>query len=546
MKLFNSSWLSLSVLAFVFFYSCDSTKDEQTTEWENGNLVLSEMHLNIETSVHSEILALEPSDVLITATLSGRQAGHEITNETHELGVGSYTVNITNNPESIGTPAFKYETTIDIKANEDTNLSFEEKLTDINVLVIELEEEYKNAFKNLSLEITALDGTLLASTDQVGENKAIYPISGAFFITAVSEDAKNSKFLTSYAEFSSISTSSSIVKTSDIIDLQEGFSDKATLLAIKDVFYQIDETNLDRYNWDASLELKDFTNVEVNGDNRIRELYIRGLDRDFQLHGTLMFPRDLANLTDVVNLKFNYNYFSLFPNEINQLTKLKIFNVYDTSFDDLPSTLAELSITELNMGQTIISGPLPAVVTKMKTLEKLSISDNGNMDPTPDLSVLPNLEVLYMSYCWDAFRTLPNWLFKCTNLKALSFSGNYIKSIPNDINKLVNLEVLYMGSNEITYLPESLADLTKLKTLYVGNNKINTEFPSFLLEYEDMENLYINNNEFTGEIPEGLSNLTNLKILKLEGNSFTGEIPQAILDMDLEELTFDEANERTM
>ncbi len=140
---------------------------------------------------------------------------------------------------------------------------------------------------------------------------------------------------------------------------------------------------------------------------------------------------------------------------------------------------------------------------------------------------------------WDS---LPDNLFKFTQLTELRLGTAKFTKLPPEIEKLNNLTLFYLNDNLLVSLPEQIGKLTKLKGLYVENNNLKSlpEQISYLkgLNYfnlqnnklkllpkeignlENLQSLNISNNLLT-KLPKEIENLQKLKRLVLISNKFT-------------------------
>jgi Leucine-rich repeat (LRR) protein len=69
---------------------------------------------------------------------------------------------------------------------------------------------------------------------------------------------------------------------------------------------------------------------------------------------------------------------------------------------------------------------------------------------------------------------IPDFVFKCTNLKVLILNDNQISAIPDDILKLTKLEKLHIDNNNISQMPKSFEKMKGLKWLSLKNNNLKT------------------------------------------------------------------------
>ena len=139
---------------------------------------------------------------------------------------------------------------------------------------------------------------------------------------------------------------------------------------------------------------------------------------------------------------------------------------------------------------------------------QLDLKENGLAGPIPAaLQGLASLELLYL---WGNELTgpIPAWLGSMTRLRWLSLGNNAFSSgpIPGSLASLVNLEVLYLYENNLTGpVPVWLGNLVQLEWLALSNNSLSGEIPPVLTNLSRLERLYLSGNRLTGPIPPVLA-----------------------------------------
>lgn len=142
------------------------------------------------------------------------------------------------------------------------------------------------------------------------------------------------------------------------------------------------------------------------------------------------------------------------------------------------------------------------------------------LDGVVEVYILNNIDEakktgwLNLSFC--NLITLPDPMFKLTNLQALSLQHNYLTELPDRITELNDLTELYLESNQLTELPASIGRLVNLKKLHLKGNQLKSLPPEIGLLTNLIE-LDISNNQLVALPPE-IAQLTNLKNLFLSGN----------------------------
>lgn len=113
--------------------------------------------------------------------------------------------------------------------------------------------------------------------------------------------------------------------------------------------------------------------------------------------------------------------------------------------------------------------------------------------------------------------TLPNDLFKFTQLTRLHLDGNQINRIPDLLGEsLLNLTTLTLTGNNLKQLPETMRNLTKLTSLHLANNKFE-RFPDVVCSLTSIKFLDFCSNRLTNVSPQ-ISSLVELEVFLLFDN----------------------------
>lgn len=150
----------------------------------------------------------------------------------------------------------------------------------------------------------------------------------------------------------------------------------------------------------------------------------------------------LANSLEVLDL--SNNSLSSLPDELVQLTKLKIIFASQNKFKHLPKVLGLLPNLEMvgfksNQIKEVVQESLPA------QLRWLILTDN-------------------------VIETLPNSLGERPRLQKLALAGNQLTHLPKTLAQAHNLELVRISANNLTECPEDLLNLPKLAWLAFAGN----------------------------------------------------------------------------
>ena len=194
-------------------------------------------------------------------------------------------------------------------------------------------------------------------------------------------------------------------------------------------------------------------------------------------------------------------------------------------------------VTHIYLRDSGLAGEIPAGITALDALKKLTLTDNDLTGEIPDLSGLDNIQVLVLG--GNAFTGgIPASLGNLESLLRLWLhrnDGGFEGGIPAELGSLPNLRYLMLYGNDLTGgIPSELGDATNLKALYLHNNMLTGSIPAELGNLtgskpdDTLRLLYLQNNMLSGDVPAELGNLVSLTKLRLGGNMLIGCIPAAI------------------
>jgi len=154
---------------------------------------------------------------------------------------------------------------------------------------------------------------------------------------------------------------------------------------------------------------------------------------------------DIGKLTNILHLALYRNKLTQIPEQINELEKLKFF---DVSFNRLTSIPLKFSLVQL---------------------QTLNLSNN-ELAEVVDVGALKMLAILHIEH--NKLTEFPTGMEHLANLSELHTSNNEITSIPSEIKELQGLRIFDISFNSLKDVPLELSSCRKLKTLDLTSNPL--------------------------------------------------------------------------
>ena len=296
------------------------------------------------------------------------------------------------------------------------------------------EDEQKSILSGLTeAESVTSEATNTSKTSEISES---------------SEDSSRSSEVSeksTLSELSEISEVSELSETSEISEHELPYNKnrQTSIQVSSNNYYEICDQDL------SEIEIIFFKGMfadQINQilkkckENRLKELYINGLDPYASRADLAEFPSEIRRFTNLEVLHFSHSKLSSVPQWLNELVNIQSLEVKNSELKEFPT------------------------IRKLKQLNRLSLDGNK-------ISVIPD------------------WIDDLKELFHLDLSNNNIHKLPKNVAKLKNLRYLLMLSNELDELPEQIKSLApsdsgKLEEINIVKNKF-MKYPPVLKTLED-------------------------------------------------------------
>ncbi|XP_013419969.1 malignant fibrous histiocytoma-amplified sequence 1 homolog [Lingula anatina] len=286
---------------------------------------------------------------------------------------------------------------------------------------------------------------------------------------------------------------------------------------------QLDKEQIEKICRLKTMEELDMSNSSISTKSPDIDLSIMPPDTlQLQMRKTLRPPdvfHDKFQMTlDEFELLQEVFTTTIFP-LISQLKNLKKLNLSNNNFNRVPLPLCEIvNLESLDISKNSIRRMAPEI-SQLENLKELNLSDTELINYALEEELFPvwklvKLEILDLSS--NSISTLPPQLSQLKNLKKLNLSWNELKEIALPVCKLLRLESLNLAANSIKAVPPQISKLQNLKELNISDN-ILKEIPLPVCELVRLEALNVLGNLIT-TVPPQIAKLKNLKKFNLAFN----------------------------
>lgn len=219
------------------------------------------------------------------------------------------------------------------------------------------------------------------------------------------------------------------------------------------------------------------------------------------------------------------------PTTLSKLSSLNILSLENNKITgSIPNIFPLSSLYSLDLSNNNLTGTIPSSIQFCSKLVSLTVSFNQISGQLPEgLTNLSNLVTLIASNNLIS-GTLPNSISNLSALTYIDFTNNRLfGTIPNSIMNLKSLTSIRFGNNNLHgTIPNQFNQLSKLIDLDFSYNGFSGSIPNSIVYCTLLTSIYINNNNFQGTIPTQLGNLVFLNKFIMSNNMITGSIPSSI------------------
>ncbi|XP_027337734.1 probable LRR receptor-like serine/threonine-protein kinase At1g06840 [Abrus precatorius] len=241
-------------------------------------------------------------------------------------------------------------------------------------------------------------------------------------------------------------------------------------------------------------------------------------------------PKEIGNIKSLVLLLLNGNNLTgSLPDELGYLPNLDRIQIDQNHISGpIPTSFANLNVTKhFHMNNNSLSGQIPPELSRLPKLVHLLL-DNNNLSGylPPELSKMPSLLIIQLDNNNFSGNSIPDSYANMSKLLKMSLRNCSLQGPIPDLSTIPKLLYLDLSFNQLneSIPPNKLSG--NITTIDLSNNKLTGNIPSYFSDLPNLQMLSLANNSLNGSISSSIWQNKTLNgrenfVLKLENNSIT-------------------------
>nr|QAS62455.1 LRR receptor-like serine/threonine-protein kinase [Sedum alfredii] len=216
-------------------------------------------------------------------------------------------------------------------------------------------------------------------------------------------------------------------------------------------------------------------------------------------------PKEIGNISNLTLLLLNGNKLSgSLPEELGNLKNLNRLQLDQNLLSGpIPKSFANLNMTKhLHLNNNSFSGQLPPELSRLSGLLHLLV-DNNNLSGylPPEFSTLPKLHILQLDNNNFEGTSIPASYGSMANLVKLSLRNCSLQGNVPDLSAMPHLRYIDLSFNQLTGSIPATSLSKNITTIKLSNNYLNGTIPSSFSRLPLLQILSVENNMLTGSVP---------------------------------------------
>ncbi|KAM5560747.1 putative LRR receptor-like serine/threonine-protein kinase [Rosa sericea] len=221
------------------------------------------------------------------------------------------------------------------------------------------------------------------------------------------------------------------------------------------------------------------------------------------LSGTI--PKEIGNITSLKLLLLNGNKLSgSLPDELGYLENLNRLQVDQNHLSgSIPKSFVNLrSVRHLHMNNNSFSGQIPSEISEIPALLHVLLDNNnlsGNLPP--EFSNIPGLRILQLDNNNFTGTEIPATYGNFSRLAKLSLRNCSLQGAIPDLSRIPNLSYLDLSWNNLAGPIPSHGLSDNMTTIDLSDNHLNGSIPEGFSHFPHLQKLSLENNWLNGSVP---------------------------------------------
>ncbi|KAK1353128.1 putative LRR receptor-like serine/threonine-protein kinase [Heracleum sosnowskyi] len=238
-------------------------------------------------------------------------------------------------------------------------------------------------------------------------------------------------------------------------------------------------------------------------------------------------PAEIGKMKSLELLLLNGNQLTgSLPEEIGYLPQLERMQIDQNYISGpIPKSFANLTkIKHLHMNNNSISGQIPHELSQLRSLVHLLLDNNNLSGNLPaQLAEIPYLLILQLDNNHLDGSMIPSSFGNMSELLKLSLRNCSLQGPIPDLSMIPNLAYIDLSFNQLQGFIPSNKLSEAITTIDLSNNSLNGTIPANFSGFPRLQRLFISNNSLSGSIPSTIwrnwnSNGTGRLLLNLQNN----------------------------
>lgn len=265
----------------------------------------------------------------------------------------------------------------------------------------------------------------------------------------------------------------------------------------------------------------------------LTELTVLDLSSNSGLGGPLT-----AAIGKLVQLKMlvliGCSFSGIIPSELGNLSQLTFFALNSNKFSgSIPPSLGKLSKVEwLDLADNQLTGPLPnsrengTGLDQLLKAEHFHLNQNMLQGSIPEYLFNSSMHLKHILLDRNRFSgPIPASVGVIPTLQVLRLNNNSFTGQVPAMNNLTNLHVLMLSNNNLSGPMPNLTGMTELENVDLSNNSFTpSQVPSWFTEFPNLTTLTMQSVRLSGQLPQKLFSLSKLQLVILRDNQLNGTL----------------------